>query len=240
MELLIAWIITILISFGMELGFSFNVLKDLANNGYKLNYVKLVNANQNIDLESIKINKILLLIPFVNIFKEIERAYMYKEQRPYILDEFRVIDVLEEMTKEEMKEYEQNPTVSTAIKFIVDNAPIHTVKLNDNSIIYYYLTDENTVNKDNIVITKVKGPAKKLSEDEQKQEITKVIHQEVNDILSKFVEFEEKFKNINNKDTTNDVLVDSTHLEKTQYTLEENNCNNEEKTKILTKKINRK
>lgn len=184
MELIIVWVLSILISYGAEMHLAFTMMKDIADNGYKIIYTRLKEVNGQIDLNTIKTNNIIRLLPIVNMIIGIKRASMYGQARYQLLDALSVMGVIEEMTEEEKKEYNENPTVIKAMKIIMDNSPeIKNVKTTDGSVIYFYNSDGEVLNNNNIVITKVKGPAKKLSGEEQINEVIKATN-----LISKLIE----------------------------------------------------
>jgi len=169
-ELLIIWIATIIISYGMQLSMALNIFKFFVDNGYKIDANKMNQITNNLPEEIQKNNLLTNLTPGYNIIKNIERYMQIVNQSHLLIDQFRVMGILEEMTVEEKEEYLKKPTTLNAILVMVksDIPTTCTIKFDDENKITY-VVGENLY--DIKSIKSVIGPISQLSEEEQKKKI---------------------------------------------------------------------
>ena len=149
------------------------LLKNFADEGYKINFDKLNEVNHTSDIKKKVLSN--FFIPIWNLiyaFKTVEN-YQFSSQR--LSDTLSLIDALEEMNAFEKMEYMKNPTGLNAllvpIKFEqrVNNAIKITIEdQNGTSDIYYDITPGT----EKINILKVTGPLKDYSEEELQKIIT--------------------------------------------------------------------
>ena len=172
MGLLFFWIISIIVSYGINLSTVLRIYKDLADEGYKINLTKLKESNKNIDVNLVKSTRLSMLIPFINILNSMKTSVQYILNPQKVYEGFRMLDVLGEMSDFEINEYKKNPSGINAllIEFNYDKrmqkASKKIVKGDFKDSIFtfdYGLTDAKE-----LTILNVEGPAKNLSEDEQK------------------------------------------------------------------------
>ena len=164
------------------------LLKNFADEGYKINFDKLNEVNHTSDIKKKVLSN--FFIPIWNLiyaFKTVEN-YQFSSQR--LSDTLSLIDALEEMNAFEKMEYMKNPTGLNAllvpIKFEqrVNNAIKITIEdQNGTSDIYYDITSGT----EKINILKVTGPLKDYSEEEL-QEIIIESRQAVTSFISEVTE----------------------------------------------------
>lgn len=191
MELIITWIITILVSLGIRYHFLISILKDMANNGYKLNMDNIEEISLQLDPSITQLSKVILFIPLINLFTEIKRVTIYVKERESLFCFLRTTNILEEMTMEEIDKYYKNPSSWQVLKMYWNCMPkINYIKLEDGSKIYFYYPNDKEKSLETIIITKVTGPADTLTREEQKQELIKGVTAKVDKILSKYAKKE--------------------------------------------------
>lgn len=168
-DLLLIWIATIIISYGIQISMSLNVFKLIADNGYKVDTTKTRQIN-NILPEEIKKNNLLtMLTPGINVIKSMENYLKIVDQSHILIDQFRVLGILSEMTDEEKIEYQKKPTGFNALLVMAkDNTLSETtcsIVFDDGSKITYVIEDDV---RDIKSIKSTTGPISQLNEEEQK------------------------------------------------------------------------
>jgi len=136
MEVILVCIGTIITSYIFDTSLGFQMFKDVADEGYKINterYNEFVKSNS----KENDMNK-LMLFPFVNIGFCFWKLAKYNEARPYLIDQLRVIDAIEPFTKEEENKYKAKPTGLNAMIISI----IANINTSKKEIEYVY-TDEN-------------------------------------------------------------------------------------------------
>lgn len=114
MEFLIFWLVTVIGSYVINCKIAFMMLKDLADAGFKINVDNMKKISDEFN-ENTSNNKLLFLIPIVNMFYSFKIVLDYNNSKWNILDRLRVLGILENMSIEEKKKYDENPTVINAI-----------------------------------------------------------------------------------------------------------------------------
>ena len=157
------------VSLGIEFMTMLKIYKDLADSGYKVKLEKLSDVVDEINPKGFNKKLATFFIPILNIKKSFETAFLYSRNRDFVFNILAENDLLEEMCDFEMREYFRRPTGLNAL--IV---PINfEIRLEKADFIIYH--DGNSVSKifyeyggsfESIVILKVEGKAKKLTEDE--------------------------------------------------------------------------
>lgn len=167
LQAIIIYILTILISFVFQVSMALDTIKYLADHNYKINMDNL----ENIDLDKNNILSIraTIFFPFFfNILSQFKYLNDYFNNKFLIIDEFRILDVLEEMTIEEIKDYESNPTLLNALTIMMgqNKNQIASIRYGGklNTIIY-------SINKETkeLEIIKIIGDLKNKDKDEQKR-----------------------------------------------------------------------
>lgn len=157
------------VSFGIELMTILKIHKDLADNGYKVKFDRMKEVADEVDTKKNNRTFFSFFIPVLNIQKSLMRAWHYSNNKDLIFSKFNEKNLLEEMSDVEMREYLKHPTGLNALvvplNFEIRLERADFVMYNDGfsvSKIFYECGDS----LDDIVILKVEGKAKKLTEDE--------------------------------------------------------------------------
>lgn len=96
----------------------FRMYKDVSDKGYKINIKNITNEIKP-NKKKTNYKKLLLLLPVINIFVAANKVIKYNKVKPYLVDRLKSTDFIEEMTEEEKKIYQSNPTINNAINIIV-------------------------------------------------------------------------------------------------------------------------
>ena len=204
MELLILnavllYLVTVGISFSSVIKLDLKLFKDLADEGYKINFDKFTEITNSVMPDMKKKALSNFFIPIWNIVYAIKTMENYNFSLNSFYSSLSVMDALEEMSDFEKKEYAKKPTGLNALlvplryEQRLNNAVKITIEgQNGKSDIYY-----DTANKGKeINILKVTGPIKDYSEEELKDIIIESRHA-VASIIKK---------------TTEDVLKETLHV----------------------------
>ncbi len=173
--MLLFWIGSVVASYSMEFVNELRMVKDAADAGYKIDFKKLDDAQKSLlPINVKKLSTLSMFLPIVNFLTVIKNVFSYNEARPVILDQFRVMGCLEEMSDIEMKEYSKKPTgfnamlVSYKAKAKLDKA--YKLHIKDGFIcgdIYYEIVG----NFEDVNIVSVTGSLTRYSEKELKKMI---------------------------------------------------------------------
>lgn len=171
MELLIIWLMTILISIGLDINLSFKMLKDIADQGYKLEMDRFNELSRQMNPRVTKNNKIDLFIPFLNLYNQFDKRMKYEQARPFLEDQLRIMDCITAFTQEEQENYNKKPTGFNALLIIIKSKVAEETK-EDVSISFTEGDEKNTIwfekVDDDFKIIKTSGPVSRLSLEEQK------------------------------------------------------------------------
>lgn len=174
MKYFIMWLLTVVVSYFMEIMSELRIFKDAADAGYKVDLQRLKDISAQINPDGDKIFTLSLLIPIFNMINVLCRTKKFDEDRGFLLDELRVIDALDEMSKVEQEEYSKKPTLFNALfipfivkKRLLDSELVVVMIENKPGEIYYEVGDES----DDITILASYGSASKLTVDEQRRTI---------------------------------------------------------------------
>lgn len=251
-QILIMWGLTTVASFIMEIAQESRLFKELADLGYKLNFVRFREFQQSIGYKNNSLS--WMLVPLYNIFMVIENTIKYNEARNMILDELNVIDVIEEMSDWELNEYKKNPiglnAILLPIKYQIELDKSINIKLEDGSKIYYVCND-NKLDDENISILKVEGPASILNIVEQKKliiehwaevtDLIKVNLENLDNIMKNMVnDNENNTFNIKEKSEENEKLSLISSLKQELENLKKNFVSDTVEEKNDYQKINKK
>lgn len=129
MEMLFFWFVSVLVSYGVASTMAFKMIKDLADNGYKINIDNVKKAVDSMDGQTNK-NKLLFYIPLINIFYSFSILLKYEQSRDHVIDALRIMDTLEIMTLEEQQEYEKNPS---AFRALIISAELSNLNIKEES-----------------------------------------------------------------------------------------------------------
>lgn len=200
MEIISFWLFTLTLSEGLRIQTELRILKDLADNGFKIN-----NVGNNIyfDSKTTKEKEYLILrriLPGINIMDALEKMVEYRNTRNILVDSFLIKGSLSLMTDVEQKIYEENPTPFTAFKINLKNDMklnnAKTVILDDGTEVWFDFGREKN-NKDEIVIYKSIGPSSNESMKVQKSLVLNTLQSRLNKSIQ-----EEKAKSKNLSEET--------------------------------------
>lgn len=107
MEFLVLWLGTSIASFCIEVANEFRMLKDVADEGYKVDSNRLSELANQINPDMSKNVFLSMLMPFYNVAQVLQRTMKYNNARPMVLDQLRIMDALEEMSEYEKEEYQK-------------------------------------------------------------------------------------------------------------------------------------
>lgn len=213
MELLLAWLGTIGVSLVLDTSFSLRLLKDLADQGYKVEFKKYKEVSN--DLKKSTKGSMNYFVPIINILSQFQRLMDYNNYKPIIFDQLKVLGCIEPLTTEEELEYQKKPTgwnaLITPLKREIAKSDAVTITYIDdnqetNSICYETYQDSKN-NQEGIRIIKVEGPVSKLPLEKQQKiavEYTLKVYREINNNFTK-KEFKTKVKQAK-KDGSNVVI----------------------------------
>lgn len=166
------------------------MLKDMADAGYKLYLKGETNTSNN--------TVIYFFIPLLNIIYMLKISIEFANNKQFMIDEFNVLGYLEEMSENEKKEYNKNPTGLNAILITLkpyeEIKPVHSITFKNNNTTNEILFNISNDGED-IKIIHANGFIAKLSFDEQKQLIRKTIAKIISNDFSEFLKtgkFKEK------------------------------------------------
>lgn len=137
-ELLIIWLITIVISYGLKLVNELRLFKNIANFGYKIDMRKLFYLSTKISKETI-ITNLSILMPLYNIVTTLEKTIQYNNFKYKMLEQSRLIDVIHRMTDEEKEKYLEKPTGLNAAHIALEDemkVSLEQLERNDGTIEY--------------------------------------------------------------------------------------------------------
>ena len=193
LNVILLYLGTVGISLASVIKLDLKLLKDLADEGYKINFAKFTEIAKSIMPKTKQKALSNFFIPIWNIVYTITSIENYNHSFNSFYNSLSVMDALEEMSDIEKKEYAKKPTGLNAMlvplryQKRLDNAVRITIEdSNGTSDIYY-----DTANKgEEINILKVTGPLENYSEEEIKEQIiesrqavTSLINEITRDIL---------------------------------------------------------
>ena len=236
MEFLIIWIITIIVSFCMEIVQEMRMYKDIADLDYLINNERLSEFGKKFNPDITKKNLMLFLIPFINFLNVIKNTISYNNYKDRVFDELRIIDALEEMNEKELIEYSKNKTGFKAFKLTIEreldleNAEV--LEINDSKIYY-----ENK--NGNIFILKVEGPVSNSNLHEQKDLVLSYLSEEKKANL-KDIEFLIKMGDIFQEESNSSLDSQSIRKEKIDKLEEMIKQYREEREKLIPTNVENK
>ena len=187
MNFLILWILTILSSYGVMLYTSFSLIKNIFDNGYKFITKNLEEyGDKTQDLPINKIFKLSMLIPFYNLFTSFKIMFDYSQYLNRVLLELKTLGIIEEMTEFEKQEYEENPSLKTALisQSRLEKAMKITIKEElGESVAYVEVND-----KEELDIIYATGPISRLSKEEQKAKVAKIFKEMTKELVDSFIQ----------------------------------------------------
>ena len=115
LQFLIIWITTIAATIGADVSLAFKMIKDIADCGYKIKLDRMKEVSEALNPNVKQMNNFIKLIPIINLMKSFSDLVEYSKVRNKVLDEFSVLDCIEEMTDLERESYMLRPTAINAI-----------------------------------------------------------------------------------------------------------------------------
>ena len=217
MNLIIMLFMIIIIFLGMDISVILHMLKNLADNEYKINTNTL--EEYSLENDSAYQENLNLLSYFMIPFQ-----YIINSEE--IFNYLKINNLIEQMSEEEINDYNKNPSIIKAFKiFINSSSNINNIELKDGSKIYYKYINNKELSINNILIIKTIGNIEKLSVEEQKRVLINELEYKIDKVLNKYKE-KESFHYIDNVKNVKDNL----------NSLEDINNIKKERPKILSKK----
>lgn len=241
-QFIIMWFITIIMSIYMSIKNSALLFKDVADAGYKIELSKIKEVYDSIGPDFDRNNKLIFLIPFVNLLNQVNVTIKYNDMRPFLLDELNAMNCLEEMSDLEKEKYNENKTGFTAIKISSGYYEIGSTKIDvyigeEKCTVYYILQ------KDGVKIVKATGSFNDLSLAEQKEKLSQSIYNECYKMLDDFsselekLEQDEKVINDKNKiEMLKEIRKQFEEIKEKKYEYVDNKEEKEEVKKLTKKK----
>lgn len=115
MGLLFLWISTIVISKSMDVITSCRIIRDIADEGYKIKPDRFRDISSELTSDSTNYTKIRSIIPFYNVFSSMNIGLEYFRNKGNILDQLYLLDTVERMDREEIELYNKKPSAFRAI-----------------------------------------------------------------------------------------------------------------------------
>ena len=176
MNILLAWLITSAEFLLIDTASILRIFKDLADQGFKINYEKFNEFYEHLKDENSKDYFIKMFVPFYNFYRTYIDIQDYNNLHPYLIKEMYTLGLLENMSDFEFQEYQKNPSIINAIIVPplcakrLENAFVWELKDSEYpSTIWFELGKKK--NLEAIEILQVTGPLAHLKPEEQKKAI---------------------------------------------------------------------
>lgn len=189
MNILLAWLITSAEFLLIDTASILRIFKDLADQGFKINYEKFNEFYEHLKDENSKDYFIKMFVPFYNFYRTYIDIQDYNNLHPYLIKEMYTLGLLENMSDFEFQEYQKNPSVINAIIVPplcakrLENAFVWELKDSEySSTIWFELSNKKGLEA--IDILQVKGFLAKMKPEEIKEIIETYI---VEDAISKSI-----------------------------------------------------
>lgn len=206
MELVLIYLGTVIASFIIELDNGFQMFKDVADAGYKIDIDKMSEFMNKIRNSQKQESLLRIFVPIYNVLRAMQIRMQYIQQRFLVLDQLNVMDCIEEMTEAEKIEYSKKPTGLNAIliplKANIEISNAIKIELKDEGAIWYKFEEKTN----EIKIVKAEGPIAKLTLEEQKAKIDEVNGDLAKRLVETFPSFEEFKKQMTESAKSGNVL----------------------------------
>ena len=176
MNILLAWLITSAEFLLIDTASILRIFKDLADQGFKINYEKFNEFYEHLKDENSKDYFIKMFVPFYNFYRTYIDIQDYNNLHPYLIKEMYTLGLLENMSDFELREYQKNPSIINALR-----VPLVCAKRLENAYVWELQNQEysSTIwfelgkkkNLEDIEILQVTGPLANLKPEEQKKAI---------------------------------------------------------------------
>ena len=170
MNLLMIWICSSVVSVYTVFNQVFKMIKEFADEGYKINSKDLDNINNSMpDVnESSRLSMLSMFIPIYNLFFALMFVQKNESNKDTLFMFFKSLGIIEEMEPFEINEYKKNPTLLNSVqvskKYEEYLSKSFKITVNDRNVSSdFYCVMENG----NLRIVKVDGFYYRYSEEEQ-------------------------------------------------------------------------
>lgn len=203
MEFLIFWLGTSIASFVMQIANEMRLFRDAADAGYKIDINRFADLGKQLNPNAPKLTVLSMLIPGFNIIEVFKTTVEYNNVRPMVIDQLRVMNVLEAMSEIEKTQYLKKPTSLNALLIILKS------KTNLNEVTLITINDGNQKSEifyeigeslDDITIFKVYGPMAKLTVEEQKKKIIEALNRVTENKIEKCGDEKSLINELSNND----------------------------------------
>lgn len=235
MEFLFLWGTSVITSFALNFVTELRLFKDLADEGYKADMEKLQNINYNSNSDASKLQRLAIFIPVVNLMLTMFNAVQCVKEKDMMIEQMRIMGVLEEMSEYEKNKYLEKPTSWNAFyiplnyKLRVERAYSRTITIDDKECEVVYDYDK----KGNLDILKSEGPMASLDVEEQKRLIIENEQKMVSALAQEFFNFLFNFKNELANDEKNQQELNCSDIEKDNAEIETNKQFLEQEKQVL-------
>ena len=189
MNILLAWLITSAEFLLIDTASILRIFKDLADQGFKINYEKFNEFYEHLKDENSKDYFIKMFVPFYNFYRTYIDIRDYNNLHPYLIKEMYTLGLLENMSDFELREYQKNPSIINALRVPLvcakrlENAYVWELQNQEySSTIWFELSNKKGLEA--IDILQVKGFLAKMKPEEIKEIIETYI---VEDAISKSI-----------------------------------------------------
>lgn len=189
MNILLAWLITSAEFLLIDTASILRIFKDLADQGFKINYEKFNEFYEHLKDENSKDYFIKMFVPFYNFYRTYIDIQDYNNLHPYLIKEMYTLGLLENMSDFELREYQKNPSIINALRVPLvcakrlENAYVWELQNQEySSTIWFELSNKKGLEA--IDILQVKGFLAKMKPEEIKEIIETYI---VEDAISKSI-----------------------------------------------------
>ena len=234
----IAWGVSIILTYLMQFKFVLNVVKDLADRGYKFNLDNMANVTNKINSMNGKykvLNKIFPFIPVINILYMLKLAMDYSSNRENLINQLRILGALEIMDDLEQEEYEKKETGLNALlapkkaEMRLNEALRMKISQNGREGEIFYEVCDGKIN-----VIKATGPALKFSKEEQEDLVYNTFKLIFKNLSEKYGYEEYDTEDNSFKNNNYDLEFEKENLQALKKDLLEEP---EEKSKVYVKKI---
>ncbi len=197
MNILLAWLVTSAEFLLIDTASILRIFKDLADQGFKINYEKFNEFYEHLKDENSKDYFIKMFVPFYNFYRTYIDIKDYNNLHPYLIKEMYTLGLLENMSDFEFQEYQKNPSVINALRVPLvcakrlENAYVWKLQNQEySSTIWFELSNKKGLEA--IDILQVKGFLAKMKPEEIKEIIeTYIVEDAISKSIKSLIDLEE-------------------------------------------------
>lgn len=197
MELVLIYLGTIVASFVIELDNGFQMFKDVADAGYKIDVEKMSEFINKMRNNRKSESLLRIFVPIYNILRAMQLRMQYIQQKFSVLDQLNVMDCIEEMTESEKIEYAKKPTglnaLLVSLKSSIEISKAIKIEIKDEGTLWYVFEEKTN----EIKIVKADGLIAKMTIEEQRAKINEVNSELAKKLVESFDSLEELTKAMN-------------------------------------------